>query len=249
MQCPAWYHFLGETSNIAAWRNGIVHSQRVDGVLETTVECNDSFQLSHGGCAVACFEFDVNDPNARKELRELLGPDAVGRYVRNAVGLCWMLMPEEQRSQSAVESEIRRELDIALKELQGHAAANTATRRESEVRTLAQQYVHGIYGVVPSVVSVKQCTKATLIATMAKLGDESNDDESATKMVQILHGAPDDSNWWMIFFHAFREVNQPHHQTAVQLLIEDSSAEIHEFKQVYEVPLEALSPEEGPGPK
>ena len=57
-------------------------------------------------------------PSAQaKDPRSLLGPDAVDQQIKQAISMCWMMLPDEKKSVAAVESEIRRIVDRALANL------------------------------------------------------------------------------------------------------------------------------------
>ncbi|MGD0898053.1 MAG: Clp protease N-terminal domain-containing protein [Thermoguttaceae bacterium] len=58
-----------------------------------------------------------------KEARDFLGPHAVDRMIRQAIAMCWMVLPDERRSLATVESEIRRVVDRALANLKEDAQA------------------------------------------------------------------------------------------------------------------------------
>jgi hypothetical protein len=46
-----------------------------------------------------------------------LGPDAVDRMIRQAISICWMLLPEERRNAQTIASEIRRIVERAIANL------------------------------------------------------------------------------------------------------------------------------------
>lgn len=70
------------------------------------------------------FESDSNDPKLNEKMaREMMGPHSVDHVVRQAITLCWMILPEDKKSIHAVESEIRRIVDRALKDLREDATA------------------------------------------------------------------------------------------------------------------------------
>jgi D-aminopeptidase len=52
---------------------------------------------------------------------ELLGPHIVDAQIRQAISLCWMMLPEKKRNVSSLVAEIRRIVDRALKNVQEDA--------------------------------------------------------------------------------------------------------------------------------
>lgn len=62
------------------------------------------------------------DLDPRQSMSHLMGPHAVDQQIRQAVSLCWMVLPEEKKTVEAVEAEIRRIVDRALKDLRDDAA-------------------------------------------------------------------------------------------------------------------------------
>ena len=63
------------------------------------------------------------DPASARMMLQAMGPHAIDQQIRQAISLCWMLLPEEKKSVEAVEAEIRRLVDRALKDLREDAAA------------------------------------------------------------------------------------------------------------------------------
>jgi hypothetical protein len=61
--------------------------------------------------------FRSGDPEAAKRIRALLGPDAVGRQIRQAIQFCWMALPDKKKTADNVEKEIRRVVERALRDL------------------------------------------------------------------------------------------------------------------------------------
>lgn len=65
-----------------------------------------------------------NDPEqAKKAMRDMFGPQAVDQAIRQAISTCWMMLPDEKKSVSTVEAEIRRIVDRALANLKEDATA------------------------------------------------------------------------------------------------------------------------------
>jgi hypothetical protein len=65
--------------------------------------------------------FNENNPDALKRMREFMGPQAIDQTIRQAISMCWMMLPEGNKSIDAVETEIRRLADRALKDLRDDA--------------------------------------------------------------------------------------------------------------------------------
>jgi hypothetical protein len=58
------------------------------------------------------------DPDKMREMMEAaLGPQAVDHQIRQAISLCWAMLPKERRTVEAVEAEIHRLVDRALANL------------------------------------------------------------------------------------------------------------------------------------
>ena len=53
----------------------------------------------------------------------LLGPHIVDHLIRQAISMCWMMLPSKKKSTAAVESEIRRLVERALTDLKDDARA------------------------------------------------------------------------------------------------------------------------------
>lgn len=51
---------------------------------------------------------------ARQMIQAMMGPQAVDEAVRRAIQMCWMMLPQGQKTMDTVEKEIRRLVDRAL---------------------------------------------------------------------------------------------------------------------------------------
>ncbi len=61
---------------------------------------------------------ESSDPaDAAKMMRDVMGPQAVDQFIRQAVSTCWMMLPEEDKTVEALEREVRRLVDRALKDV------------------------------------------------------------------------------------------------------------------------------------
>jgi BMFP domain-containing protein YqiC len=69
------------------------------------------------GFAATSFS-EGDDPRDMGEMmRSMCGPQAVDQAVRQAISMCWAMLPKERKTVQDVESEIRRLVDRALKNL------------------------------------------------------------------------------------------------------------------------------------
>jgi hypothetical protein len=57
---------------------------------------------------------DSPDPD---QVRRMLGPGHVDNSVRQAIQLCWMMLPPERKTLDALEQEFRRLLDRAFRDM------------------------------------------------------------------------------------------------------------------------------------
>ena len=62
-------------------------------------------------------------PDDARKMRDFLGPSAVAKTIDQAITICWMMLPEERRTISAVEAEIRRTVERSLANLKEDASA------------------------------------------------------------------------------------------------------------------------------
>jgi len=69
-----------------------------------------------------CSEGD-NPEEAKKAMRDLLGPQAVDQAIRQAISTCWMMLSEKKKNVATVEAELRRVVDRALANLKEDASA------------------------------------------------------------------------------------------------------------------------------
>ena len=67
--------------------------------------------------------FSSNDPDAEKKMRNMFGPQQVDQEIRQAIGICWMMMPDDQKNPEAVAKEIRRIVERAISNLKEDATA------------------------------------------------------------------------------------------------------------------------------
>ena len=62
-------------------------------------------------------EFDPNDEESFDNMREFFGPAQVDQSVRQALHMCWMMLPKDKRNAEELERQFRRIVDRALKDM------------------------------------------------------------------------------------------------------------------------------------
>lgn len=66
---------------------------------------------------MALEKFDPEDDDAMKRMREFFSPQQIDQQIRQAIQFCWMALPPDKKNVDEVESQIRRLVDRALKDL------------------------------------------------------------------------------------------------------------------------------------
>ncbi len=61
--------------------------------------------------------FDSNDPDAGKTMRQMFGPGQVDQQIRQAIHLCWMMLPDDRKTVDELEKQMRRIIDRAFRDL------------------------------------------------------------------------------------------------------------------------------------
>jgi len=61
--------------------------------------------------------FDPDDPHQAERFRDFFGPHQVDEQVRQAIQMCWMALPGDKKNVDEVETQIRRIVDRALRDL------------------------------------------------------------------------------------------------------------------------------------
>ena len=61
--------------------------------------------------------FQSNDPDVGSKMRQMFGPGQVDEQVRQAIHVCWMMLPDERKTVDELEKQMRRILDRAFKDL------------------------------------------------------------------------------------------------------------------------------------
>jgi hypothetical protein len=74
-----------------------------------------------GGPPMAFFSND--DPEAADKMRDLFGPGHVDRSVRQAIQMCWMMLPKDSKTIDELEKQFRRIVERAIKDLRDDADA------------------------------------------------------------------------------------------------------------------------------
>lgn len=66
---------------------------------------------------------DPKNKNRAKEMRDLFGPQAVDGAIRQAMSMCWQMMPDSKKDMASLEAEIRRIFERALDNMKQDAKA------------------------------------------------------------------------------------------------------------------------------
>ena len=74
-----------------------------------------------GVVEITCSRSGETPEEARKAMRDVLGPQAVDQFIREAISTCWMMLPDNKKNVAEVESEIRRLVERALQNLKEDA--------------------------------------------------------------------------------------------------------------------------------
>ena len=64
-----------------------------------------------------------DDPESQKRMRSMFGPQQIDQQIRQAISMCWMMMPDDKKNSDAVAAEIRRIVERALANLKEDAEA------------------------------------------------------------------------------------------------------------------------------
>jgi hypothetical protein len=67
--------------------------------------------------------FQSSDDMNHDAMREFLGPHSVDASLRQAITSCWTMLPQDKRTVAEVDSQIRRLVDRALRDLAEDAEA------------------------------------------------------------------------------------------------------------------------------
>ncbi|HSZ56102.1 MAG TPA: hypothetical protein VK797_10600 [Tepidisphaeraceae bacterium] len=61
--------------------------------------------------------FQPNDPDVAEKMRALFSPGQVDQGIRQAIHMCWMMLPTDRKTVDELEKEFRRIVDRAIKNL------------------------------------------------------------------------------------------------------------------------------------
>jgi len=67
--------------------------------------------------------FELNDPAAAKQMRQMFPPSMVDQHFRQTIQFCWMSLPEDRKTVDELEKQMRRIIDRAFKDLREDAEA------------------------------------------------------------------------------------------------------------------------------
>jgi hypothetical protein len=72
---------------------------------------------------MAAFTFGSEGPENADKIRFMFGPGQVDQSVRQAIQMCWMMLPEGSRTVDELERQFRRIVDRAIDDLREDADA------------------------------------------------------------------------------------------------------------------------------
>lgn len=67
--------------------------------------------------------FSGDDPDRADKMRAMFGPGQVDQTVRQAIQLCWHMLPKEGKTLDELERQFRRIVDRAIRDLRDDADA------------------------------------------------------------------------------------------------------------------------------
>jgi hypothetical protein len=67
--------------------------------------------------------FRKDDPEGHDKIRSMFGPGQVDQQVRQAIQMCWMMLPNENKTVDELEKQFRRIVDRAINDLRDDASA------------------------------------------------------------------------------------------------------------------------------
>lgn len=67
--------------------------------------------------------FSSNDPESTNKMRAMFGPGQVDQSVRQAIQMCWMMLPDDARTVDELEKQFRRIVDRAIDDLREDSQA------------------------------------------------------------------------------------------------------------------------------
>lgn len=66
---------------------------------------------------MAFHQFDAGDEESFDRMRDFFNPAQVDHSVRQALQMCWMMLPNDKRNADELENQFRRIVDRALKDM------------------------------------------------------------------------------------------------------------------------------------
>ena len=66
---------------------------------------------------MAYHKFNPDDEESFDKMREFFNPSQVDQSVRQALQMCWMMLPKDRRNTDELERQFRRIVDRALKDM------------------------------------------------------------------------------------------------------------------------------------
>jgi hypothetical protein len=67
--------------------------------------------------------FDPNDPETGDKMRDMFGPGQVDSLIRQAIQMCWMMLPGDKKTVDELEKHARRIFDRAVANLRDDSDA------------------------------------------------------------------------------------------------------------------------------
>jgi len=67
--------------------------------------------------------FNPDDPHSRDNIRRMFGPGQVDALIRQAIHICWMMLPDDKKTVDELEKQFRRIVDRAIRDLREDADA------------------------------------------------------------------------------------------------------------------------------
>ena len=64
-----------------------------------------------------CHKFEPNDEESFDKMRNFFSPSQVDESVRQALQMCWMMLPNDRRNADELERQFRRIVERAIKDM------------------------------------------------------------------------------------------------------------------------------------
>jgi hypothetical protein len=65
--------------------------------------------------------FDSSDPEGPDRMRNMFGSGQVDQQVRQAIQMCWLMLPDDRRTLDEVERQVRRIIERAFSDMREDA--------------------------------------------------------------------------------------------------------------------------------